>query len=95
MSKKIDLALLRLTRALEKHAKAVGGTRTSTKKSERAAVKLHLAASEYANAVFERTGQPSPFGEVAVPTLDESTIESLKAERHELVKAATKSGSSK
>lgn len=95
MSKKIDLALVHLTRALEKHAKAVGGSRSASKKTERAAAKLHTAASAYARAVFERTGQPSPFGDVAVPTLDETTIDSLRAERHELAKAAAKSESDK
>ncbi len=88
MSKKIDLALVHLTRALEKHAKAVGGSRSASKKTERAAAKLHTAATEYSRAVFERTGQASPFGDVAVPTLDETTLDSLKAERHELAKAA-------
>lgn len=91
MSKKIDLALVNLTRALERHAKAVGSSRSSAKKTERAAAKLHVAAVEYSRAVFQRTGQPSPFGDVAVPTLDESTIESLKAERSSLAKAAAKS----
>lgn len=89
VSKKIDLALVNLTRALEKHAKAVGGSRASGKQTERAAAKLHVAAADYARAVFQRTGQPSPFGDVALPTLDESTIQSLKAERSTLAKAAT------
>lgn len=88
MSKKIDLALVNLTRALEKHAKAVGGSRASGKKTERTAAKLHIAAAEYARAVFQRTGQASPFGGAGVPTLDGATIASLAAERHGLAQAA-------
>jgi hypothetical protein len=51
VSEKIDASLKDLIKALRKHAEAVGGSRVSLKKSQRAAAKLPSTASAYAVAV--------------------------------------------
>ncbi|MCU1514963.1 MAG: hypothetical protein JWO10_2053, partial [Microbacteriaceae bacterium] len=60
MSKKIDHSLQQLIKALKKHAEVVGSSRVSLKKAERAAVKLETAATDYAHAVFAKTGLVTP-----------------------------------
>jgi hypothetical protein len=64
MSKKIDATLKDLTKALENHAKVVGGRTVSLKKSQRAAAKLQATATAYAAAVYSKTGLDSPFNDV-------------------------------
>ena len=86
MSKKIDDALADLTKALLKHAKAVGGSHVSLKKSQRAAAKLQVTATAYAAAVYAKSGLDSPFSEVVRPGLEAATLASLEAERDELAK---------
>ena len=97
MSKKIDAALKDLTKALRKHAEAVGGSRVSLKKSQRASAKLQATASAYAAAVHAKTGLDSPFNDVVSPGLENVTLNSLLAERDELAshsKKAEPAGSS-
>ncbi|HAM25889.1 MAG TPA: hypothetical protein DCP11_04080 [Microbacteriaceae bacterium] len=89
MSKKIDATLKDLVKALEKHAKVVGGRSVSLKKSQRAAAKLQSAATAYAAAVYSKTGLDSPFNDVLRPGLDEATVASLEAERDALAKTVT------
>lgn len=90
MSKKINAAADELVKALKVHAEAVGGTRVSLKKSQRAAVKLQAAATAYASIVFAKTGLDSPFSDVVRPGLEYVTLESLEAERDKMVKHAKK-----
>ncbi|TXN30992.1 hypothetical protein [Lacisediminihabitans profunda] len=89
MSKKIDATLKDLVKALENHAKVVGGRNVSLKKSQRAAAKLQAAASAYSVAVYTKTGLDSPFNDVLRPGLDEATVASLEAERDALAKIVT------
>ncbi|WP_394769967.1 hypothetical protein [Lacisediminihabitans sp.] len=89
MSKKIDATLKDLIKALENHAKVVGGRNASLKKSQRAAAKLQAAASAYSVAVYTKTGLDSPFNDVLRPGLDEATVASLEAERDALAKIVT------
>ena len=84
MSKKIDAALKDLIKALEKHAEAVGGSRISLKKTERASAKVQEAATTYAQVVYEKSGLESPLSLVALGGLDAATISSLAAERDKL-----------
>lgn len=91
MSKKIDAALKDLTKALRKHADAVGGGRVSLKKSQRASAKLQATASAYAAAVHAKTGLDSPFSDVASPGLENVTLNSLLAERDAMASHAKKS----
>lgn len=84
MSKKIDASLKDLIKALRKHAEAVGGSRVSLKKSQRAATKLQSTASAYAAAVYAKTGLESPFDDVVSPGLENATVNSLLAERDSL-----------
>lgn len=86
MSKKIDAALKSLTKALEKHADAVGGSSVSARKSGRASAKLQSAAADYAEAVFLKSGLETPFSDVVRPGLDPETMKSLSAERDKLTK---------
>jgi len=81
MSKKIDSARKRLTKALKKHAAIVGGTAVSLKKAERAAAELREAAVTYSELVSKKTGLASPFAGVTFHGLEESTLKSLSAER--------------
>jgi predicted NACHT family NTPase len=89
MSKKIDATLKDLTKALENHAKVVGGRTVSLKKSQRAAAKLQATATAYAAAVYSKTGLDSPFNDVVRPGLDAATLASLEAERDALAKTVT------
>ena len=86
MSKKIDAALKDLIKSLEKHAEAVGGSRISLKKTERASAKVQEAATTYAQVVYEKSGLESPLSLVALSGLDAATISSLAAERDKLSK---------
>jgi hypothetical protein len=86
MSKKIDASLKDLIKALRKHAEAVGGSRVSLKKSQRAAAKLQSTASAYAAAVYAKTGLDSPLSDVARPGLENATLDSLLAERDALAR---------
>jgi hypothetical protein len=89
MSKKIDRALKDLKKALNEHANAVGGSAVSLKKGQRASAKVAAAASAYAEAVHAKSGLGNPFDEMLQPGLEDSTLESLKAER-EAIKAERK-----
>jgi hypothetical protein len=84
MPTKIDVALKDLTKALRKHADAVGGDRVSLKRSQRASAKLQATASAYAAAVYAKTGLDSPFNDVVSPGLEKVTLNSLLAERDAL-----------
>ncbi len=90
MSKKIDEALNKLIKALEKHADAVGDSHVSLKKSDRAAVRLQAAAGAYAQAVYVKSGLETPFNEVVRSGLDSATLDSLAAERDALSKKKSK-----
>ena len=90
MSKKIDASLKDLIKALHKHADAVGGSRVSLKKSQRASAKLQSTASAYAAAVYTKTGLDSPFNDVASPGLENVTLNSLLAERDALASQCKK-----
>ncbi|MBU1586935.1 MAG: hypothetical protein KKH51_03200 [Actinobacteria bacterium] len=81
MSKKIDAALKELTKALAKHAKAVGGSAVSLKKAQRASAKVAAAATAYAEAVHAKSGMGNPFDDMVQPGLDGGTLASLAAER--------------
>jgi hypothetical protein len=81
MSKKIDSALKDLKKALTQHADAVGGNAVSLKKAQRATAKVAAAATAYAEAVHAKSGLGNPFDEMVQPGLEDSTLESLKAER--------------
>jgi predicted NACHT family NTPase len=89
MSKKIDASLKDLIKALRKHAEAVGGSRVSLKKSQRAGAKLQATATAYAAAVHAKTGLGSPFNDVVSPGLENVTLNSLLAERDALAKKAS------
>ncbi|MFT4122210.1 MAG: hypothetical protein QM635_00075 [Microbacteriaceae bacterium] len=93
MSKKIDDARKRLSKALKKHAEVVGGSAVSLKKSQRAAAEVRDAALGYAEIVRTKTGQPTPFDVLAdINALEPGTIASLKSERDKLAaKPAKKS----
>jgi predicted NACHT family NTPase len=95
MSKKIDASLKDLIKALRKHADAVGGSRVSLKKSQRAGAKLQATATAYAAAVHAKTGLDSPFNDVVSPGLENVTLNSLLAERDALAKNKAKSDSEK
>lgn len=85
MSKKIDAARKQLSKALKRHAEAVGGDAVSLKKSQRATARLLEAAEAYATVVTAKTGMPNPFAGLSRTTgLEESTISSLKAERNKI-----------
>lgn len=84
MSKKIDAARKRLTKALKKHAEVVGGNAVSLKKAQRAATEIHQAALDYSTLVQAKTGIESPFPMEWQVGLDASTVESLLAERDAL-----------
>lgn len=90
MSKKIDASLKALIKALRKHAEAVGGSRVSLKKSQRAAAKLQSTASAYAAAVYAKTGLDCPFNDVTSPGLENVTLNSLLAERDALASHSKK-----
>lgn len=89
MSKKIDSALKDLKRALNKHAKAVGGSAVSLKKSQRASAQVAAAATAYAEAVHAKSGLGNPFNDMLQPGLESSTIASLSAERDSIAKNLT------
>ncbi|MCU1415792.1 MAG: hypothetical protein JWN80_3132 [Microbacteriaceae bacterium] len=89
MSKKIDDARKKFSKALKKHAEAVGGSRVPLKQAERAASKLQDAATAYAAAVKAKSGLDTPFSEVKSTGLDDATITSLAAERDALSKSLT------
>ena len=89
MSKKIDAALKDLKKALDKHADAVGGSAVSLKKSQRASAKVAAAATAYAEAVHAKSGLGNPFSEMLQPGLENSTLESLAAERDAIAKGLT------
>jgi hypothetical protein len=95
MSKKIDASLKDLIKALRKHAEAVGGSRVSLKKSQRAGAKLQATAAAYAEAVRAKTGLDSPFNDIVSSGLENATLDSLLAERDALAKNKTKSDSKK
>jgi hypothetical protein len=95
MSKKIDASLKDLIKALRKHAEAVGSSRVSLKKSQRAAARLQAMASAYAAAVHAKTGLESPFNDVVSPGLENVTLNSLLAERDALAKNKASSDSTK
>jgi hypothetical protein len=81
MSKKIDAARKRLTKALKKHAAIVGGSAVSLKKAQRAATEIHQAAIDYSAVVQSKTGIESPFPLLWQDGLEPSTVASLVAER--------------
>jgi C4-dicarboxylate transporter len=81
MSKKIDAARKRLTKALKKHAAVVGGSAVSLKKAQRAATEIHQAAIDYSAVVQAKTGIESPFPLLWQDGLEPSTVASLIAER--------------
>lgn len=89
MSKKIDSALKQLIKALEKHANALGGARVSLKKAERATAKLQVAAAEYAEVIYQKSGLDTPFNEVSRSGLEADTLDSLAAERDALSRNLT------
>lgn len=89
MSKKIDSALKDLTKALTRHAEAVGGRAVSLKKAQRASAKVAAAAGAYAEAVHAKSGMPNPFNDMIQPGLENSTIASLAAERDAIAKSLT------
>ena len=89
MSKKIDAALKDLTKALKKHAEAVGGRTVSLKKSQRASAQVAAAAGAYAEAVHAKSGLGNPFTDMLEPGLRESTLASLAAERDQIAKDLT------
>ena len=90
MSKKIEASLKDLIKALRAHADAVGNSRVSLKKSQRASAKLQSAASAYAAAVHAKTGLDSPFNDVKSPGLENVTLNSLLAERDSLASQSKK-----
>jgi len=94
MSKKIDRALKDLKKALNQHAEAVGGNAVSLKKAQRATAKVAAAASAYAEAVHAKSGLGNPFDEMLQPGLEDSTLDSLKAER-EAIKRQRDNGDEK
>ena len=81
MSKKIDAARKRLTKALKKHAEIVGGSAVSLKKAQRASTEIHRAAIDYSALVQAKTGIESPFPVLWHDGLEPSTVASLIAER--------------
>lgn len=89
MSKKIDAALKDLKKALDKHAAVVDDRHVSLKKGQRASAKVTAAASAYAEAVYAKSNLASPFDDVLQPGLEQSTIESLAAERDAIAKNLT------
>jgi hypothetical protein len=89
MSKKIDAALKDLKKALNKHADAVGGSRVSLKKAQRASAKVAAAATAYAEAVHKKSGLKSPFDDMLHPGLEQSTLASLSAERDAIAQGLT------
>jgi hypothetical protein len=89
MSKKIDEARKKLSKALKKHAEVVGGSRVTLKNAERAAAKLQKAAAEYSDAVKAKSGLETSFTSVQPTGLDKATISSLSAERDALSKNLT------
>lgn len=89
MSKKIDSALKDLTKALRKHADAVGGDAVSLKKAQRASAKVAAAASHYAEVVLSKSGMGNPFDEMIQPGLERATIASLAAERDSIAQHLT------
>ena len=86
MSKKIDAAAKRLTKAVKKHAEIVGASSVTLKKAQRAAAEVQEAAIAYAVTVQEKTGIDTPFPNLWDSGLEESTITSLIAERDALAK---------
>ncbi|MCU1404082.1 MAG: hypothetical protein JWQ43_385 [Glaciihabitans sp.] len=90
MSKKIEAATKRLTKAIKKHSEVVGASSVTLKKAQRAAVEIQEAAIAYALIVQEKTGIETPFPNLWNSGLEASTITSLISERDALVK---KSGS--
>ncbi|HEV7949866.1 MAG TPA: hypothetical protein VGP24_08885 [Glaciihabitans sp.] len=84
MSKKIDAARKRLTKAINKHAEIVGGNAVTLKKSQRAAAEIQEAAIEYALLVQKKTGVETPFPNLWNSGLEASTLASLTAERDAL-----------
>jgi hypothetical protein len=89
MSKKIDSALKDLVKALKKHAEVAGERHISLKRSQRATAKVRAAASAYAAAVHARSGLGNPFDDVADPTLDVETLQSLASERDAIAQSLT------
>ena len=89
MSKKIDSALKDLIKALEKHADVASERHISLKRSQRATSRVRAAASAYAAAVHAKSGMGNPFDEVIDPALDEETLQSLSAERDQILKSLT------
>lgn len=81
VSKKIDSALKDLIKALKKHAQVTGGPRVPLKQAHKASARVQTAANAYAEAVYSRTGLPTPFVDLVEPGLDEETLRSLKRER--------------
>ncbi|PRY67016.1 hypothetical protein B0I08_108100 [Glaciihabitans tibetensis] len=84
MSKKIDAARKRLTKALKNHAAVVGGTAVSLKKAQRAVTEVHQAAIDYSALVEAKTGIESSFPMLWQDGLEPSTVASLVAERDAL-----------
>jgi len=84
MSKKIDAARKKLTKAIKKHSSIVGGAAVPLKKAQRAASEIHQAALDYSSLVEAKTGIESPFPNLWHDGLEPSTVASLKAERDAL-----------
>lgn len=89
MSKKIDAALKDLKKALNQHAKAVGGSAVSLKKAQRANAKVAAAASAYAEAVLAKSGIGNPFDDMVQPGLESTTLASLRGERDKIAQRLT------
>ena len=84
MSKKIDAARKKLTKAIKKHSEIVGGAAVPLKKAQRAASEIHQAALDYSSLVEAKTGIESPFPNLWHDGLEPSTVASLTAERDAL-----------
>lgn len=88
-SKKITTARKHLEKALEQHAEIVSGSTVTMKRAQRANAKLAAAVAAYAEAVERKTGVPSPIVAGAYSGLDQSTLDSLSAERDAISRAIT------
>lgn len=86
---KIKTARKHLEKALEQHAEIVSGRTVTMKKAQRANAKLAAAVAAYAEAVEHKTGVASPIVAGAYSGLDQSTLDSLTAERDAISRSIT------
>ncbi|MCS5734786.1 hypothetical protein [Herbiconiux daphne] len=84
MAKKTKTALKELIKALEKHVETLEDPKSNRGKRDRATARVHAAAFHYASVIHSRTGAASPFVDLPDPALDQSTVNSLKAEKDAL-----------